>query len=223
MAHRRQGYRFDNDWKKEDLESYLINIESGTTIPVNAEIKMDQVVLNLDTVKQYLIRARKISLMDCYCRAMRKNCNAPVNTCIDLNEIAERNIADGTAREITLEEALDVLLKTHEAGLVHMAYVKRDTPPQPGDVNTICSCCSCCCSFLATTLRFGLAPHVLKSYATFMTDSSKCTGCGICADRCQFGAREMVNGSLAVKPELCFGCGLCASKCPMGAITIVNK
>jgi ferredoxin len=223
MAHRRQGYRFDNDWKKEDLEEYLINIESGTALPVNVEIKMDQAVLSFDTAKQYLTRARKISLMDCFCRVTRRNCNAPVNTCMDLNEIAERNIAKGTAREITLEEALDVLARTHEAGLVHMAYVKRDPAPELGGVNSICSCCSCCCSFLATTLRFGLAPHVLKSYAVSVTDSSKCAECGVCSDRCQFGARTIVNGSLEFKPSLCFGCGLCVSKCPAGAITIVNK
>jgi len=223
MAHREQGYRFENDWNREELEEYLENIEAGVTIPVNVEIKAEQHVLSLDRVKHYLVKARKISVMDCNCRLKRRNCDAPVNTCMDLNEIAERNIANGVAREVSLDEALDLLAKTHEAGLVHMAFIRADIPPERGGINSVCSCCSCCCSVLSAYLRFGLAPHLLKSSTASVTDSSKCTSCGVCSDRCQFGAREIVNGVLSFKPDLCFGCGLCVSTCPADAIKLVEK
>jgi ferredoxin len=223
MAHRKQGYRFENDWPRELLETRTFQrYKAAATVPVNVEIEAEQHVLNLENVKRILSNARTISVMDCGCRVKFGHCDAPVNTCIDMNEVAERNIANGVAREITLDEALDVLEKTHEAGLVHLALGHGDFY-EPGVVNSVCSCCSCCCSILSGILRFGLAPHLLTSHSVSVTVSSACTGCGVCVDRCQFGAREMVNGSLSFNPELCFGCGLCVSTCPTNAITLVDK
>jgi len=223
MAHRKQGYRFENDWTVERLETRTFqNYKEAVTVPVNVEIEAEHLVLNLENVKQILSKARTISVMDCSCRVKFGHCDAPVNTCIDINETAERNIRNGVAQEIALDEALDVLKKTHEAGLVHMALGQGEFY-EPGVINSVCSCCSCCCSILSGILRFGLAPHLLKSQAISVTDASACTKCGDCVNRCQFGAREMVDGSLAFNPELCFGCSLCVSTCPTNAITLVDK
>ena len=72
-------------------------------------------------------------------------------------------------------------------------------------------------------MRFGLAPHLLTGYMTSVTNTSDCTECGVCAGRCQLGAREMVNGAFSYNSDLCFGCGLCVSTCPNHAITLVDK
>ena len=47
--------------------------------------------------------------------------------------------------------------------------------------------------------------------------------CGLCVDRCQFGARELVHGSLSIDQDPCFGSGLCVSSCPTYAITLVAR
>jgi len=222
MTHKKQGYRFEDDWPPEHQEYIFQNYKAAITVPVNVKIEAEHYVLNLENVKRILSSARIISLMDCGCRVIYGHCDAPVNTCIDMNEVADRHIAIGWAREITLDEALDVLEKTHEAGLVHMAYGHGEFY-EPGVINSVCSCCSCCCGVLSGILRFGLAPHLLKSQAISVTDVSACTDCGECVDRCQFGAREMVDGSLSFNQDLCFGCGLCVSTCPTNAITLVDK
>jgi ferredoxin len=59
--------------------------------------------------------------------------------------------------------------------------------------------------------------------AVSVTDLLACDDCGICVDRCQFGAREIINGSLSFNPDLCFGCGLCVTICPTKAITLIEK
>lgn len=220
MAHKKQGYRFENDRTLEDFkDSY---VKKAITIPVNVKIEAEHRVLNMDNLKQILGNARTISVLDCVCRVRFGHCDAPVNVCIDMNETAERNIANGAAREITMDEAMDILEKTHEAGLVPLALEQGEFY-EPGVINSICSCCSCCCTILSGIVRFGLAPHVLTSKAISVTDASECTECGVCVDRCQFGAKEMVNGSIAFNPDLCFGCGLCVSTCPTNAITLVDK
>jgi NAD-dependent dihydropyrimidine dehydrogenase PreA subunit len=222
MSHRNLGYRFENDWPQEHLDYISESYKAGTTIPVNVKVAAEQHVLSMENVKQILSRARLISLMDCYCRLTFGHCDAPVNVCLDLNEVAERHIAEFGAREITLDEALEVLEKTHEAGLVHMAYGHGDLY-EPGVVNSVCSCCTCCCGIFSGILRFGLFPHLLTSHATVVTDESACIDCGDCVERCQFGAREITSGLLEFNPDLCFGCGLCVSTCPTYAITLLDK
>ena len=146
-----------------------------------------------------------------------------LDVCIVLNDTAERALSDEefrkrNPRKVAMVEALDALARSHEAGLVHMAYdIGQD------QANYICSCCSCCCGILSAVLRFGLAPHLLTSDTISVTDTSKCESCGVCVERCRFGAREIVDGSIAFKPELCFGCGLCVGSCPTDAIKLADK
>jgi MinD superfamily P-loop ATPase len=54
-----------------------------------------------------------------------------------------------------------------------------------------------------------LIPHV---------DAAKCTGCGKCAEVCQYHAIVALGKRTLVFPELCHGCGSCTLICPEGAI-----
>lgn len=222
VPHRWQGYRFSEDWTEDELSE--IKHDEGLTIteivPVNIEVEGEHRVLNLDKAKEYLNKAKEICLLDCGCRTAQHHCNAPLNVCMGwdsalrlMEQYKERN-----PRMITMDEAIQTLERTHEAGLVHMAYSLNDDK-----VNSICSCCSCCCAVLSSTIRFGLSLHMLTSDTISDTESGKCDSCGICVDRCQFGAREIIDGSLRLDPGRCLGCGLCVTKCPTSAIRLVKK
>lgn len=50
-------------------------------------------------------------------------------------------------------------------------------------------------------------------------DVEKCSGCGRCAEVCQYHAIVVLGGKTLVFPELCHGCGSCTLECPEGAIT----
>jgi electron transport complex protein RnfB len=225
MAHRRLGYRYESDdpdmFRKDVEEVY----RKAATIPINVEIEGEHRVLSYDAVKGIITNASRISLTDCICRTKRPNCDKPLRTCIGVNGKANWVLSEENERirvynpqEIDVDEALSVLKMSHEAGLVHMALTQhKDVRLE--DIDYVCSCCS----VLGGTIRYGMAPHLLTSEKISVTDEQACIDCGICETRCQFGAREIVDGSLSFNPDLCFGCGLCVSTCPTNAITLVDK
>jgi ferredoxin len=126
---------------------------------------------------------------------------------------------DRPTRRVTVEEALAALRRSHDAGLVHMAYVfKGEDKPQ-----LVCSCCTCCCHTLGGIVGHGITTQVLTSKLIAEDDDANCTGCGRCVERCVLGARKMVNGVKRYDASRCLGCGLCATTCPTGAIKMVER
>jgi Pyruvate/2-oxoacid:ferredoxin oxidoreductase delta subunit len=215
------GKRYAKDYSDEELRKRAGEFEIVVTIPVNVEVKADHRVLDLSEVEGYLKRAKRIGLQDCGCRIDKGNCDAPRDVCIFIDpsdDYFSKN-ARYRPRECTLGEALDALRRSHEAGLVHMAYTMK------GDdrATVICSCCPCCCHTLGGLLRFGIATKVLTSRFVAEEDYEKCLSCGRCVDRCVFGARSLESGELVFDSSQCFGCGLCVSTCPADAITLKHR
>jgi Pyruvate/2-oxoacid:ferredoxin oxidoreductase delta subunit len=160
-------------------------------------------------------------LQDCGCRTDKRNCNSPLDTCISLgveDDYVER-YSQYHPRFVTVEEALYALRRSHEAGLVHMAYVLKGSDK----VSPICSCCPCCCHTLGGLTRFGISTQVLTSELVAQDDDAKCIDCGKCIERCVFGARAMVDGEKRYDATRCFGCGLCVTTCPEGAVSLVER
>lgn len=212
---------FPSDYTDEELRAEARELERAVTIPVNVEIEADHKVLDLGEVEKILSQAKRIILQDCGCRTDKRNCDAPLDVCITIDQPADyvTKNAKYHPHECTLEEALNALKRSHKAGLVHMAYVmKGNSRP-----TVICSCCVCCCHTLGGLLRRGIATQVLTSNFVAEWDSERCVKCGRCAERCVFGARTFDNDELKCDQSRCFGCGLCVSTCPTDAITLVPR
>ena len=47
----------------------------------------------------------------------------------------------------------------------------------------------------------------------------RCTGCGQCAEACNYNALVVVKGKVLLFNQLCHSCGVCAHICPEGAFT----
>jgi MinD superfamily P-loop ATPase len=50
-------------------------------------------------------------------------------------------------------------------------------------------------------------------------DTDKCSGCGACAEACNYNALAVVNGKVLVFNELCHSCGACSFVCPEDALS----
>jgi len=51
----------------------------------------------------------------------------------------------------------------------------------------------------------------------------RCTGCGICAEVCEFSAIAVVKKKVLIFPELCHGCRACMLFCPEDAFVEVSR
>jgi heterodisulfide reductase subunit A len=59
--------------------------------------------------------------------------------------------------------------------------------------------------------------YVVPEAITPVVDQSACVKCGICVDKCPYGALRL-NEQLEVIEALCKGCGTCVAACPTGAL-----
>jgi NAD-dependent dihydropyrimidine dehydrogenase PreA subunit len=168
------------------------------------------IVLPSETAISIMAKSRSISLRDCGCRVTYHRCNKPLTTCLAVNEFSDELVERGVAKEISLEEAKEVLKTASVHGLVNQALY---TDWLRGEVFDICSCCPCCCVYLRAFMNYGVRHHIAKSGLVAKVNEDECDGCGVCVERCIFGARKMQNAVSVVVRENCYGCGLCTSTC----------
>lgn len=198
-----------------------LNDYTAVTIPVHINVDVRHTVVELSEAERILREATTIALGDCDCRKTQKNCDKPVHNCLSLNQALEdMRERDSSFHEVSVEEALAVLRESHDAGLVHLAYRKKN-----GEINEFCSCCECCCWFLSTLKQYDYHAGVVESSHVAQHLPEDCVACGTCVDRCPFDAWQA--GENGNKPTLangkCFGCAVCVTACPSNAIAFVKR
>lgn len=207
-------------FSEKQLREIADELDRAITIPVNTIIEAEHKVYDVSEMEKILREARRISVSNCGCKTEYGNCDAPRDVCLGLDEEADRVLKTyKDAKELSIEEALDVLKRSHAAGLVHMAYI-MEGDDKPG---IVCSCCPCCCHTLGGLLRYGIHTQVLTSDYVAKDDREKCTACGTCASRCVFEARKMEEDELVYDESRCYGCGLCVSTCPTQTISMIPR
>ncbi len=191
---------------------------SSKVIPVRESLTTLQWVLPTEQVVEFLRNARSFALADCDCRSRYRRCDNPIETCFYINDAADRRVAEGTARRLSLGEAEAVLRQADERGLVHLTIYN---PEQY--VYVVCSCCSCCCHDLQFLRLYGRDDLIVHSEYVAQTNIEACTHCGDCVERCVFDARTWQEDRMLLDADACYGCGLCVTVCPVEATTMIRR
>ncbi len=201
--------RYDR-WRQEGRVAY-----SSRVIPVGESLATRQWVLPGGQVLELLRRARSFAVTRCECRTHYRRCDNPSEVCFLLDDVADRHVAEGTARRISLEQAAEALGQADARGLVHLTIYRPDHR-----ASAVCSCCPCCCHDLQFLRLYGRGDLIAHSDYVAETDADACTHCGDCIERCGFGARTWDGGLVRYDPLACYGCGVCVGACAASATTL---
>jgi NAD-dependent dihydropyrimidine dehydrogenase PreA subunit len=189
-------------------------IPVGKTVPTGV-----QAVYPFHMMEHVIGKARAIAVAHCPCRiAYRlagRGCDHPTEVCMKFNDLARYVIDKGLAKEISKEEALEIVRLTEKAGLVHFVDNAE------GEVQHNCNCCGCACWNVGSIRRRKIPRDVLMAtYFIRSTDEDLCTGCGECVDICPVQAVRLEGDLPVVEEAWCIGCGVCGTVCRTEAVRI---
>ena len=185
-------------------------------VPAQKTVKSEW-ILPYEDVRALLLGAKSFRNDHCICRAQQENlgqaCAYPHDLCLSFSR-AERPLDPD---DITQAQALELLARAEELGLVHSVSNVAE------GMGYICNCCGCCCSILRGINEFGIADSVAAANYYAVIDADLCSGCGTCIERCQVHAITEQDGISQVERADCIGCGLCVTGCPNDAARLERK
>ncbi|NVM37232.1 MAG: 4Fe-4S binding protein [Candidatus Lokiarchaeota archaeon] len=192
-------------------------------IPVEESIDYEQKISTYDELRTMIENiGEPISVQECICRQAKDLIGDPCKktdlreSCFAFRSFAKTYIKKGLGREISKEEALKILRKAEEDGLVL----------QPGNSlrpMSICTCCGCCCGILTNQKRLSEPAQFFATNFYTSVDEDLCVGCGICEDRCNMEAIHIEDDIAHVNKARCIGCGVCVPTCTSEAIQLYKK
>jgi Pyruvate/2-oxoacid:ferredoxin oxidoreductase delta subunit len=124
----------------------------------------------------------------------------------------------GGTHWVSTEESKEWLRRMNKRGFVHTLMIFGNR-----FIGGVCNCDYPACDALVMRLDFGF--FMLKGHHIAVVDYDQCNGCGLCVQRCQFGALKMnvTIDKANIDSTRCFGCGLCETICPKVAISLVER
>lgn len=191
------------------------------TVPVEKSIVPEHHVAAFDDAVAIIKNKDIIAVSECICRKGKKirgkGCDKPIENCFSFGSFARFYIENKMGRQVDVEEAVEILRKAQEAGLV----TQPSTAQNPGGM---CNCCGDCCGILLAVKKFPKPAELVFSNYQTVINGENCTGCEICLDRCQMEAIIINKDGVAqVDLDRCIGCGLCVTTCPSEAIGLIPK
>ena len=192
-------------------------------IPIEETLEYEQGVASYDNMRELIETiGEPIAVAECICRQAKELMEEPcsktdlVESCFSFRNAAKSYLEKGLARQITKEEALELLRKAEEDGLVL----------QPGNSlrpMNICTCCGCCCGILTHQKKIAEPAKFFATNFYAEVDEDTCIGCETCVERCNMDAIEVEDAIAKVDLTRCIGCGVCVPTCTSDAIELHKK
>ncbi|MCP4611566.1 MAG: 4Fe-4S dicluster domain-containing protein [Planctomycetes bacterium] len=170
-----------------------------------------------ENLAEFLKSQEHFSVSFCPCRLSHwiadpgNHCEHIPETCLHTGDTSRWCVEHNQGREITYEEALDVLKKTNADGLVHTININ----------GFICNCCDDCCPLFMGFHKLNVKTMVPSPFMPKI-DENTCIACGDCADLCPVKAIKVDNIAV-VDSETCIGCGVCITHCPSESMALERR
>ena len=169
-------------------------------MPVMSAIENNSRTASYDEISTLIDKAEIISVGPCSCRRARRlmgeGCgHLEEDMCMYLNENARTYIKTGAHREVSKEEAYQILKRAEDNGLVH----EINQAPGFEDASAICNCCSCSC-FALRIGEYFRKPDSLRSNFVAKVDKQNCVACGQCVENCQMNALKLGQKLCSTEP-----------------------
>ena len=210
------------EYSREAFNQELIRSQTPQlrVVPVQESLAGLMEIRPYDELRRIMEAQKTIVVADCICRKksalLGHPCTKPLENCFVFGSMGEFYVENGMGRKIPLEEALGILRKNEEAGLV-------PSPANAQKVGGMCSCCGCCCGVLKAIKLHAHPSSLVKSNYFAQVDQDLCAGCETCLERCQMEAIYLDDDWAAIDLKRCIGCGLCVTTCPTKALTLRPK
>ena len=169
-------------------------------MPVMSAIENNSRTASYDEISTLIDKAEIISVGPCSCRRARRlmgeGCgHLEEDMCMYLNENARTYIKTGAHREVSKEEAYQILKRAEDNGLVH----EINQAPGFEDASAICNCCGCSC-FALRIGEYFRKPDSLRSNFVARVDKQNCVACGQCVENCQMNALKLGQKLCSTEP-----------------------
>jgi NAD-dependent dihydropyrimidine dehydrogenase PreA subunit len=199
----------------ENTESFM------RTIPIQHSVGVTHNVAAYDDACKILRNQELIVITDCACRRQKalfeKDCGRPMEVCFMFGPMGQYYIDNGLGRQVDLDDALKILIKAQDAGLITQ-------PAAAQNPFTMCNCCADCCGFLRAISKHPNPAEFIFSNYMAVVDQDLCSGCKTCVERCEMAATKMNHDGFAeIDPDRCIGCGLCVTTCNEKAMQLIPK
>jgi Na+-translocating ferredoxin:NAD+ oxidoreductase subunit B len=190
-------------------------------IPVEESVPVDLEIFPYERASSLLDKAKSWGVRRCICRVQQKlvgkGCDHTVENCLVFAPSEGAFEESEATRTITREEAHRILAQAAEEGLVHSTMNQRD------QIFYICNCCTCCCGVIRGVAEFAVPTALARSDFRAAVNEDACVGCGVCVDRCGFGALAVDDDVCRVDYARCVGCGVCVAGCAVGALFLERR
>ena len=161
-------------------------------IPVEKAISMENESIDIEHISYWLKRYEgHIGASMCSCRYGRKlldeGCaDDPELWCIGVGDMADYCRETGKGRDVTYEEAMEILKRAEDNGFVHQIT----NIDGEGKIFAICNCNVNICNALRTSQLFN-TPNMSRSAYVAHVDKDNCVACGRCVEYCPAGAVKL--------------------------------
>jgi Na+-translocating ferredoxin:NAD+ oxidoreductase subunit B len=206
------------------VEYYTTKVRQMRVIPIHASVTPQLSVATYDDIRQIVDKAQdRIRIVKCLCRnakdSLGKQCQVTDRreVCINFRDFHDMFERKGWGRNISKQEAFEILDQNEKDGLVLM-------PSSMQDPQFVCSCCGCCCGIMGLVSLMPRSVDFVESNYRATLKPETCVGCGICKKRCQIQAiRYDDKKAVAIDERKCIGCGLCVATCKSNSLSLARK